>query len=80
MKTALKPGTRVKVKLSFPINWANREARVTDYCQVTDWLVPGYLGEGFYMLESIPDRQQLIAHEDDLTVLTPETTETKGDS
>ena len=61
MKTFLKPGTKVRFKIP-----DSCLAKITDHKKSYDWKVPGYLGEGFYLIETIPDNRKLVAHEDDI--------------
>jgi hypothetical protein len=61
MKTAFTAGT--KVRFNIPDGGL---AEITDYCKSWDWKIPGYLGDGFYHIRTIPEQRLLIAHEDDL--------------
>lgn len=54
-------GTRAKITHEVPEKHRNR------FCT---WKYPGYAGEGFYFIITIPDQRQLIAHEDDIVLET----------
>ena len=66
MKTAFTSGTRVRFNIP-----DGGLAEITDYKKSFDWRIPGYLGEGFYHVRTIPEQRLLIAHEDDLTLAKP---------
>jgi hypothetical protein len=63
MKEEFKPGTLVRFKCN-----EYAFARISCRLKKWDWLVPGYLGEGFYEIETT---RLSIAHEDDLVLATP---------
>jgi hypothetical protein len=74
MVEAFKPGVRVRFKID-----GGALAVITDDIPVDpqtgvkkhDWKIPGYMGEGFYSIRTIPDQRHLIASQDDLE-LAPE--------
>jgi len=66
MKAAFTAGTRVKFNIP-----DGALAVITDRLKSYGWRIPGYLGDGFYEIKTIPDARLLIAHEDDL-VLAPQ--------
>lgn len=43
----------------------NETFTISDYKKSFGWLMPGYLGEGFYQIRR-QDGREFIAHEDDL--------------
>jgi hypothetical protein len=63
MKVAFTAGTRVRFNIP-----DGALAEITDYRKSWDWRIPGYLGDGFYLIRTIPEQRQLIAHEDDLVL------------
>ena len=64
MREAFKPGTEVRFNIP-----DGALAVITDYCKSWDWRVPGYLGDGFYLIQTIPEQRRLVAHEDDLELV-----------
>jgi len=70
MKKEFTPGTIVRFKL--------RDGSLGSFAVITDetpdrpgWTLPGYAGEGYYFVETRPDRRRLIADEDDLVLVDP---------
>jgi hypothetical protein len=61
MKTEFKPG--VLVRWNIPDGGL---AEITNHQKTRDWDIPGYLGEGFYLVRTIPEGRELVGHEDDL--------------
>ena len=61
MKITFKPG--VMVRFAIP---DGALAVITDFLKSPDWRVPGYLGEGFYLIRTVPEQREMVAHEDDL--------------
>jgi len=43
-------------------------AIISDYKRSWDWKVPGYLGEGFWQIKTVPDQRDMIALETDLVL------------
>lgn len=63
MKTEFTPGT--KVRWNIP-DGGLAEITNAKPANKWDWKIPGYLGEGFYEVRTIPEGRLLIAHEDDI--------------
>lgn len=59
MKAVFKPDTLVRFRCQ-----DGAIVRISYFCKSRDWLIPGYLGEGFYSV--IHEGRELVAHENDL--------------
>lgn len=64
MKESFVPETVVRFKLRD--GSLGSLAKISNYKKTSDWKIPGYLGEDFYYIITIPDQRHLIVHEDDL--------------
>lgn len=64
MIKAFTPGTRVSF---YTGNSTQAKAFISDYLKTYHWLVPGYLGDGFYHIITTTGKA-LIMYEDSLTL------------
>jgi hypothetical protein len=63
MKVAFTAGTRVRFNIP-----DGGLAVITDRLKCYGWRIPGYLGDGFYEVRTIPEQRVLITHEDDIVL------------
>lgn len=63
MKTEFTAGARVRFNIP-----DGGLAEITDRKKSWDWKVPGYLGEGFYEVKTIPEGRLLIVREDEIVL------------
>jgi len=71
MIEAFKPGTRVRFVLSPGMGGGlGGRAKISDKIPTGkwDWKIPGYWGEGFYLVESVPEQRKMLVNEDDLVL------------
>lgn len=66
MNNKLSAGTQVRFKLRDGTLGARAIIDVTK--KAWDSKIPGYAGQGFWFIKTIPDSRELIAHEDDLHI------------